>query len=131
MQRAWGCNRACVLALPACLPVPRQGFILGQYGLLYALEHPDQVSRLMVLNTPLALSTKLRPELAPYKAPLAVMRPGPSVSRAGRAGCCHWCRCTKLPTLLAGLNLAVPPSPKAASCACAHRLPPRARGACA
>lgn len=53
-----------------------QGYILGQYGLLYALEHPDQISRLMVLNMPLALSSKLRPELAPYKAPLAFMRPG-------------------------------------------------------
>ncbi|KXZ44230.1 hypothetical protein GPECTOR_70g460 [Gonium pectorale] len=53
-----------------------QGFVLGQYGLLYALEHPDQVERLLILNTPLALNAKLRPELAAYKAPLPFMRPG-------------------------------------------------------
>ncbi|GLC38917.1 hypothetical protein PLESTB_000461300 [Pleodorina starrii] len=53
-----------------------QGFVLGQYGMLYALEHPDQISRLLILNTPLALNAKLRPELAPYKAPLPFMRPG-------------------------------------------------------
>ncbi len=50
--------------------------MLGQYGLLYALEHPDQISRLLVLNTPLAVNAKLRPELAAYKAPLPFMRPG-------------------------------------------------------
>lgn len=53
-----------------------QGFVLGQYGMLYALEHPDQVARLCILNTPLALNAKLRPELAAYKAPLPFMRPG-------------------------------------------------------
>lgn len=34
----------------------------------------------MVLNTPLATNSKLRPELAAYKAPLPFMRPG-NVSR--------------------------------------------------
>lgn len=53
-----------------------QGFVLGQYGLQYALEHPDKISRLLILNTPLSKSTKLRPELAAYKAPLPFMRPG-------------------------------------------------------
>ncbi|KAF8067235.1 choline monooxygenase [Scenedesmus sp. PABB004] len=54
-----------------------QGYVLGQYGLLHALEAPeDAVSRLFVLNTPLALSSKLRPELAAYKSPLPFMRPG-------------------------------------------------------
>lgn len=53
-----------------------QGFVLGQYGLLYALEHEDQVERLFILNTPLALNSKLRPELAAYKSPLPFLRPG-------------------------------------------------------
>ncbi|GAX76419.1 hypothetical protein CEUSTIGMA_g3864.t1 [Chlamydomonas eustigma] len=52
------------------------GFILGQYALLYALEHPDQIERLMVLNTPLSRKSKLRPELAAYKSPLPFLRPG-------------------------------------------------------
>ncbi|MEW5303240.1 MAG: hypothetical protein WDW36_005948 [Sanguina aurantia] len=52
------------------------GFIMGQFGLLYAQQHPEQVSRLLVLNTPVSKDTKLRPELAPYKAPFSFMRPG-------------------------------------------------------
>ena len=55
--------------------VVSQGYILGQYGLLYALQHPDKVSRLMLLNTPVATNTKLRPELAAYKNPVAFLRP--------------------------------------------------------
>lgn len=62
----------CVYTLACC----RQGFVLGQYGLLYALEHEDQVERLFILNTPLALNSKLRPELAAYKSPLPFLRPG-------------------------------------------------------
>jgi hypothetical protein len=38
-------------------------------------QNESRVARLMVLNAPLALSSKLRPELAAYKAPLAFMRP--------------------------------------------------------
>jgi hypothetical protein len=53
-----------------------QGFVLGQYGLLYALAHEDQVERLFILNTPLATNSKLRPELAAYKNPIAFLRPG-------------------------------------------------------
>lgn len=53
-----------------------QGFVLGQYGLLYALEHEGQVERLFILNMPLALNSKLRPELAAYKSPLPFLRPG-------------------------------------------------------
>jgi hypothetical protein len=59
-----------------------QGFVLGQYGLLYALAYEDQVERLFILNTPLATNSKLRPELAAYKNPIAFLRPG-SVSRGG------------------------------------------------
>lgn len=53
-----------------------QGFVLGQYGLLYALQHEDDVERLFILNTPLATNSKLRPELAAYKNPIAFLRPG-------------------------------------------------------
>lgn len=52
------------------------GYVLGQYGLLYAQQHPEQIERLMVLNTPLATNSKLRPELAAYKSPLPFLRPG-------------------------------------------------------
>jgi hypothetical protein len=55
---------------------PAQGFVLGQYGLLHALAHEADVARLLVLNTPLSLKAKLRPELAAYKSPLPFMRPG-------------------------------------------------------
>lgn len=62
-----------------------QGFIMGQFGLLYAQQHPEQVSRLLVLNTPVSKDTKLRPELAPYKATFSFMRPG-NVSGPGVPG---------------------------------------------
>ncbi|KAG1679649.1 hypothetical protein FOA52_006166 [Chlamydomonas sp. UWO 241] len=52
------------------------GFVLGQFALRYAQENPAQIERLMVLNTPLARNSKLRPELAAYKNPLPFMRPG-------------------------------------------------------
>ncbi|KAG2498156.1 hypothetical protein HYH03_003913 [Edaphochlamys debaryana] len=53
-----------------------QGYILSQYALLWAQENPGMVERLLILNTPLALNAKLRPELAAYKAALPFMRPG-------------------------------------------------------
>ncbi|PNW85621.1 hypothetical protein CHLRE_03g195200v5 [Chlamydomonas reinhardtii] len=52
------------------------GFVLSQYAMLYAQENPNQIARLLILNSPLALNAKLRPELAAYKAPLPFMRPG-------------------------------------------------------
>jgi hypothetical protein len=52
-----------------------QGYILGQYGLLYALENEQSVAALVILNTPLGLKTPLRPELAAYKSPLPFLRP--------------------------------------------------------
>ncbi|GBF97090.1 haloalkane dehalogenase-like [Raphidocelis subcapitata] len=54
-----------------------QGFVLSQYALLWAAEHPGVVGRLLILNTPLAASTKLRPELAAYKNPIPFLRPKP------------------------------------------------------
>ena len=33
--------------------VMTQGYVLGQYGLLYALEKSEQIDKLVVLNTPL------------------------------------------------------------------------------
>lgn len=52
-----------------------QGFVLGQYGLLYALKHSDLISKLVILNTPLDIKSALRPELAVYKNPISFMRP--------------------------------------------------------
>eukprot|EP01026_Neomeris_dumetosa_P062325 TRINITY_DN5894_c0_g1_i2.p2 TRINITY_DN5894_c0_g1~~TRINITY_DN5894_c0_g1_i2.p2 ORF type:complete len:269 (-),score=45.45 TRINITY_DN5894_c0_g1_i2:258-1064(-) len=60
-----------------------QGYILGQFGLLYALSQEDKIDRLIILNTPVALKSTLRPELAAYKAPLPFMRPKPDKKFAG------------------------------------------------
>lgn len=57
-----------------------QGFVLGQYAMLWAMANPDKIDKLVVLNTPLGQNTKLRPELAAYKAKMAFMRPDPNVS---------------------------------------------------
>jgi hypothetical protein len=76
----YACTRVTVCLTAATL----QGYVLGQYGLLYALAHEEQISRLFILNTPLALSSKLRPELAAYKSPIPFMRPG-NVSRCSRS----------------------------------------------
>ncbi|KAI7838120.1 hypothetical protein COHA_008051 [Chlorella ohadii] len=51
------------------------GFVLGQYGLLWALDNDESVAKLIVLNTPLGLKTPLRPELAAYKNPVPFLRP--------------------------------------------------------
>jgi haloalkane dehalogenase len=56
------------------------GFVLGQYGLLFALQNEADIRKLVVLPTPLGLKSKLRPELAAYKAPLAFMRPKPDAA---------------------------------------------------
>jgi pimeloyl-ACP methyl ester carboxylesterase len=53
------------------------GYILGQVALLWAARNQDKVAKLVILNTPLSLKSKLRPELAAYKAPIAFMRPKP------------------------------------------------------
>ncbi|KAI8464082.1 MAG: cytidylyltransferase family-domain-containing protein [Monoraphidium minutum] len=52
-----------------------QGSVLSQYALLWALDNPGLVERLVILNTPLAASNKLRPELAAYKNPIPFLRP--------------------------------------------------------
>ncbi|KAL6764006.1 Alpha/Beta hydrolase protein [Haematococcus lacustris] len=52
-----------------------QGYVLSQYALLWAQQNERKVSRLLILNTPLSTNSKLRPELAAYKTPLAFMRP--------------------------------------------------------
>lgn len=44
------------------------------------MQNPDKVERLVVLNTPLGLKTKLRPELAAYKNKMAFLRPHPKAS---------------------------------------------------
>ena len=66
-------------ALPISKPfvLVTHGYILGQIGMLWAAQNQDKVAKLVILNTPLSLKSKLRPELAAYKAPLAFMRPKP------------------------------------------------------
>jgi hypothetical protein len=81
-----------------CVLLHTQGYILGQYGLLHALRNEAAIERLFILNTPLATSSKLRPELAAYKAPLPFMRPG-NVRVACQAdgtthSCCLHLRCS-------------------------------------
>jgi len=39
------------------------------------LQNEDKIARLMILNTPLSLSTKLRPDMAAFKNPLPFLRP--------------------------------------------------------
>jgi pimeloyl-ACP methyl ester carboxylesterase len=63
------------LGTPCVLIV--HGYILGQIALLWAARNQDKVAKLVILNTPLSLKSKLRPELAAYKAPIAFMRPKP------------------------------------------------------
>ena len=87
--------------------------MLSQYGLVYALDNDDDVARLMILNTPVGLGSKLRPELAAYKNPIAFLRPGnvsgragvqlPHRAAAGTEGTCqHWTVPCSLPWLAAG-----------------------------
>lgn len=52
-----------------------QGYILGQAGLLYALREEHNIAKLIILNTPLALNSKLRPELGAYQNPIPFFRP--------------------------------------------------------
>uniref|UniRef100_A0A061QYM8 Haloalkane dehalogenase n=1 Tax=Tetraselmis sp. GSL018 TaxID=582737 RepID=A0A061QYM8_9CHLO len=52
-----------------------QGYILAQYALLWALDNPDRIDKLVILNTPLSTKAKLPPYLAPYKNPLPFLRP--------------------------------------------------------
>lgn len=54
-----------------------QGSVLPHYAMLWALDNPGLVDRLLVLNTPLSPSSKLRPELAAYKNPVPFLRPKP------------------------------------------------------
>lgn len=59
------------------------GFVLGQYGLLWALRHRQDIQHLAILSTPLGQNTSLRPELAAYKAAVPFMRPKPHAKFAG------------------------------------------------
>ncbi|KAI8113757.1 hypothetical protein M9435_003749 [Picochlorum sp. BPE23] len=51
------------------------GYILGQYAMLYAARNPDRIAKLVTLNVPLGLKSKLRPELAQYKSPIPFLKP--------------------------------------------------------
>jgi len=39
------------------------------------MQNEDKVARLMILNTPLSLNSKLRPDLAAFKNPIPFLRP--------------------------------------------------------
>ena len=67
-----------------------QGFVLGQYAMLWAMANPDKIDKLVVLNMPLGQKTKLRPELAAYKAKMAFMRPDPNVSKCNITALHSW-----------------------------------------
>lgn len=87
--------------------------MLGQYGLLYALEHEDQIDRLFILNTPLATNSKLRPELAAYKSPLPFLRPG-NVSRCSApTGPLMGIISTRAPALITHRQQSAPTAPAA------------------
>ena len=47
--------------------------------MLWAMQNPNKVEKMVILNTPLGLKTKLRPELAAYKNRMAFLRPDPKV----------------------------------------------------
>jgi len=44
-----------------------QGYILGQYGVLWATENPERIEKLVILNTPLGMKSKLVDPLGSYK----------------------------------------------------------------
>jgi len=72
--------RAAGLGRPLALVV--QGYVTAQYALLWAQQHEQDVERLVILNTPLAVKSKLRPELAAFKPALPFL-PKPKAFDAG------------------------------------------------
>lgn len=65
---------------PLC--VITHGFVLGQYGMLWALQRSSDIDKLVIMGTPLGLNTPLRPELSPYKSPVPFLRPKPDTKFA-------------------------------------------------
>jgi pimeloyl-ACP methyl ester carboxylesterase len=59
------------------------GFVLGQFGVLWAMRRAAEVDRLVILGVPLGRKTPLRPELAAYKAAVPFMRPQEGAKFAG------------------------------------------------
>ena len=47
-----------------------QGFVHAQYALLWGLENPGRVNKIVVLNTPILPGTKLPFELQQYQIPI-------------------------------------------------------------
>lgn len=70
-----------------------QGFVLSQYALLWALANEGLVDKLIIINSPLAAKSQLRPELAAYKNPIAFLRPKADKVHAQAALCtvAHCC----------------------------------------
>lgn len=62
--------------------VATHGFVLGQYGMLWALKNRDDIEKLVVISVPLGSKTKLRPELAAFKNPISFLRPKPEAKFA-------------------------------------------------
>ena len=44
------------------------------------MQNPNKIEKVIILNTPLGMKTKLRPELAAYKNRMAFLRPDPKAS---------------------------------------------------
>lgn len=68
-----------------------QGF-LGSLGLQYALRHPEQIERLVILNTPLSSAAKLPWKMQQWGIPLVgdMLTQDPLlVDRTLEAGCCY------------------------------------------
>ncbi len=57
--------------------------------MLWAMQNPEKVEKMVILNTPLGSKSKLRPELAAYKNRMAFLRPDPKVSSCV---CCDFCK---------------------------------------
>lgn len=51
------------------------------------MQNPDKVEKVVILNTPLGVKTKLRPELAAYKNRMAFLRPDPKASLSESCEC--------------------------------------------
>jgi pimeloyl-ACP methyl ester carboxylesterase len=69
-----------------------QGFVYGQYALIWGLENPDLVQRIIVLNTPLRPGTPLPFVLQQYQLPIVASFVAQDAMRAERfleGGCAY------------------------------------------
>ena len=59
------------------------GFVLGQYGMLWALKNKEDIKNLVIIGVPLGKKTALRPELAAYKSRVPFRKPKADSKFAG------------------------------------------------